>query len=67
MHHANTSRNGVIGRFDLDRFSVDENFAFVWHVQTVDQIHQCAFAGSILSEQGVNLTFAQVKVDIVTG
>jgi hypothetical protein len=67
MHHSDAGGDGVIGGVNVNGFSIDDDLAFVRTMQAIDQIHQCTFARSVFSEQGMDLAFAQIKVDIVTG
>src|SRR5512132_2566127 len=44
---------------------VDSHLALVRLEQTCQQIHQRAFAGSVLTNQGVHLSFLQTQVHLI--
>jgi len=51
----------------LNRVTVPANLPLIWAQYTVDDLYQGAFAGTVFSQQGVDLTRGDIEADIVVG
>ena len=67
VHHADAGPDGVLGRGELDRLSVQEDLALVVPVQAVEDVHERGLARSVLAQEGVHLAAFQVEIDSVVG
>ena len=66
-HHADAVLAGVVRRPDPDDLAVDPDLALVGVVDPVEDLHQRALAGAVLTEQRVHLAGEQIEVDVVVG
>ena len=67
VNHADTQRVGVVRIPDLHLPAILADLPLLRLVETEEHAHQGRFPGSVLSQQGVNLTFAQLQSDPVIG
>jgi hypothetical protein len=67
VHHADAQRDGIFGAGDFDRLAVDQDRSGIHGMESVENLHQGAFAGAVLSQEGVNLTRSDGEVNIVVG
>ena len=67
VDHADPAVDRVGRTRDLDRFAVEQDLALVGFGQPVEDVHQGGLAGTVLTEQGVDLARAHGKVDVVVG
>ena len=56
VHHADPQPDRVFRALDLDRLAVNTDFSLIRHSHAVEDFHQRRFAGSIFSQQGMNLS-----------
>jgi hypothetical protein len=47
--------------------TLQKDVTFIWMVQTIKHLHQCAFSGSIFTQQGMHLTGSNVKINPIIG
>ena len=66
-HHADAQRTGSGGVRYLNRVSVPVHLSLIRAQYTVDDLYQGAFAGTVFSKQGVDLTRDDFQADIVVG
>ena len=66
-HHADAQRTGSGGVGYLNRVTVPANLPLIRAQYTVDDLYQGAFAGTVFSQQGVDLTRDDLQADIVVG
>ena len=67
VHHANAKRDGIFRAVDCDRLAVDQDRSGIHGMESVENLHQGALAGAVLSQQGVNLARFDGEVNIVVG
>ena len=67
MNHADSKIICIIGIVNLYLFAVLADLAFLRLVQTEENRHQGRLAGTVLTEQSVNLALSQLKRDVVIG
>ena len=67
VHHADAGRDGIPGRMQLQPLAVDEHFTRRRCVKPIEDVHESGLAGSVLTEQGNDLAFSNVEVDVVVG
>jgi hypothetical protein len=67
VYHADTLGDGVAGSFDLHLFSIQEDLPFVRRIQAVQDVHQGALASPVLAQQGMDLPFLQLEINVVVG
>ena len=67
MHHANPGIDGVPGIVHLNGLAVDQNLAGGGLEQAVKLVHQGGFASAVFTQDGMNFTFVDGKVDAVIG
>ncbi len=67
VHHANSGGYRIPGTTEVDRFVIEQDLPFVRFVQTVENVHQGAFAGTVFAQQGVDLTRLDHDIDRVVG
>ena len=65
MHHADAKFDGVFRPGDLNGRAIHQDLAFVRFVQSVDHVHQRAFAGAVLAQQAEDLALAQGQINSV--
>ena len=65
VDHADAQGIGVVGVADLDLLAVLQDLALFGLVQAKQHAHQGAFAGTVLAQQGVNFTSAQLEGNII--
>ncbi len=66
-YHADTKCSCVARVWYLHRFATPAYLAAVRSQHTVDDFDQRALAGTVLAEQGVNLTRGNLEIDLVVG
>jgi hypothetical protein len=52
---------------NLHRLTVQSDLSRVRPVEAVQDLHECAFAGAILSQQGMDLTAVNLQIDMIIG
>ena len=67
LDHADLLRDGIVGRAEMLKFSVDINFAGGGLLQPVKNFHQRGLTGTVLSYHCQNLTLIQREMHIVIG
>ncbi len=65
VHHADPCAQRVARSSEVDRGVVDDDLARVGLVQAEQDVHECALAGTVLPEEGVDLPFFDDQVDVV--
>ena len=66
-HHADTELPRVSGIDHRDRRTFPEDFTRVGYHHAIDNLHQCALAGAVLTQDGVDLAKPDGKVDVIVG
>ena len=51
----------------MSNLPVDENLTTIRVNQSIEDIHQGSFAGSVFANQSVNLAFTHFEIDMVVG
>src|SRR4026208_2594526 len=64
-NHADALPDGIFWRIDRYRQAVYVDLPFIGLVQPIQDAHQRSLTGPILTQQGVDLTRAQGKIDLV--
>ncbi len=67
VNHADAEVNGVQGRVEGHLLPVNVDLAFVGLEQPEQDLHQGGLAGAVLTQDGVDLTGSDLKVDVVIG
>ena len=67
VNHANSAGDGIRGIGDLDRFSIEQDFAFIRAGQSVENIHERRLARAVFAKQGVDLPGLHIQIDMVVG
>jgi len=67
MHHPDALAHGVQRRFDFDRLTVDQDFAFVGWIEAVQNFHQRRFARAVFAKERVNLAGVHIEMDVIVG
>src|SRR5690606_18421783 len=67
VNHADAERDGVVWIANCDRPAINQDFALIWLVQPVDEVHQGAFARAVFAQQAQDLTLVELEVDMVIG
>ena len=67
VDHADAQPLGVLGGGNGHRLAVHQNGAAVGGVDAGQHVHQGGLAGTVLSQQGENLSFSEIQVDVVVG
>src|SRR5699024_761850 len=67
VHHANVQSGGVVGVVNLDRLAVLSDFSCLRLIQAKQHRHKRGLTGTVFSQQGVDLTPAQLQRNIVIG
>ena len=67
VDHANTQVDGIGRRSNCDRLSIQKDFPFIRVIQAIENLHQCAFAGTILAQQGVDFAGFHIEIHPVIG
>ncbi len=65
VNHSDSKLDGLAGTVDDLPVAVHVNLAFIRLVQTEQNAHERRFARSVLPEQRVDLSFAQLQADVV--
>ena len=47
VHHADSGADGIRGGMNFDTLTTNEDFAFIWLVKTVEDVHQRGFPRAI--------------------
>ena len=63
VDHADAGGDGVAGRGERDRLAVDDDLALGRLEQPVEHVHQRRLAGTVLTEQAVDLARLDGQVD----
>ncbi len=61
VHHADAECDGVFGAGDRDRLAVDQDRSGIHGMESVEDLHQGAFAGAVFSQQSVDLAASMVR------
>ena len=56
-----------LGLVIVDRLAVDQDRSGIHGMESVENLHQGAFAGAVLAQQGVNLARFDGQVNVVVG
>ncbi len=67
VDHADAGFNGVARGVELHLNAVDKHTAGILTIEAGEDIHQRAFTGAIFSQQGVDFTPIQDKIDVIIG
>ena len=67
VDHPDAVTDGVGGRGDGYLLAVHRDLALVGPVQAVEDPHEGALAGTVLPEEGVDLTAADIEIDVIVG
>jgi len=67
VDHADALRQRIRRRLQPYRPAVDQDFALVRVVETVEDLHQRAFARAVLAQQGMDLARPDVEADAIVG
>ena len=67
VHHPDPQLERVMGGLDVGWLTSDEHGAGVREDVAEHDVHERGLAGSVLTEQDVNLTGPDIKVDAVVG
>ena len=67
MHHSDSETDRVSGTFWLDLVSLEDDIALSGVLVTEQDLHQGTFSGTVLTHQGMDLTFPDRKADIPVG
>ena len=67
MDHAQAGGDRIQGRVEAHGSSVDHDFARVGRRQSIEDRHQRGLAGSVLTDDGVNVSPAHLQIDVVIG
>ena len=67
VHHSDACGNRVGWRRKMRGFPIDQELALVRVIQPVQHIHEGAFAGAVLANQGQHLACGNRQVHIVIG
>ena len=65
MDHADPTLNGIAGRAKIHLLAVDADGSTLRPVQAGQHIHEGTLASPILSQQGVDLACAKVKINVI--
>ena len=65
VYHAYFKVKSVFGAFDRDFLPVYEDLSFVGKVNARKHIHESGLAAAVFSEDGQDLPFANIQVDLV--
>jgi hypothetical protein len=52
---------------DVHNLAIDENLTTIGVNQSIEDIHQGSFAGSVFPNQCMNLTLTHLEIDMVVG
>ena len=67
VHHGHAVFQRFLGAFEIDFFSVEQDRAAVFVVDTEQALHQGGLSRAVFSHQRVNLSLPQLKVDAFNG
>ena len=67
VHHADTGRNGVAGRMELQSLAVEGHSPLIGPVNAVEDVGERGLAGAVLSQHAVDLASPDVYRDGVVG
>ena len=67
VDHADAQFLGVLGRIDGHFPAVYKNLTRIRLVDAGEHVHQSGLAGTVLSQQGQNLTGTDLQIDCVVG
>ena len=67
VHHADPAADGVVRPVDLDQPAVEEDLTLVRHRHAVEDVHQGGLAGTVLTQQCVDLAGSHIERDVVVG
>ena len=67
MHHSDSETDRVSGTFRLDLVSLEDDIALSGVLVTEQDLHQGTFSGTVLTHQGMDLTFPDGKAYILIG
>ena len=65
VHHSDARRHRVARAPEMLHLAADDDLALVWLVQPVEHVHEGGFAGTVLAQQGVNLSGSHLNGDAV--
>ena len=65
VHHPDPVIDRVARGVDSDALAVQADLTLVRVVEAVEDVHEGRLAGAVLTEQRVNLSLAQVEIDVV--
>jgi hypothetical protein len=67
VNHPNSQIDGIQTRSEFDRLSTDIDLSFVGLIFPEEDFHQGGFPGTILTQDGVNLTRLDFEINTVVG
>ena len=67
MHHADAEAVGITRALDLRLLPIDDDLALFRRIEAEEYAHQRGFAGAVFAQQGMDLPFSSMEVDVVVG
>jgi hypothetical protein len=67
VYHADAQFQGVFGGIDMYRDAFQQHVTTILPIESVQDIHQGGFAGSVFTEKSVDLTFFRHKGYMIVG
>ena len=67
VHHANAAGDGGLWGIDLYHLAVHSDGSAVRLGKAIEHIHQCALAGTVFAQQGVDLPTLKADRDLIAG
>src|SRR5216683_1440038 len=67
MHHTNMQPDSIAWPRDVRNLAIDQDFTTIGVNQSIEDIHQGSFAGSVFPNQCMNLTLTHLEIDMVVG
>src|SRR5260370_17408130 len=65
VYHTNMQPDSIAWPRDVRNLPVDENLTTIRVNQSIEDIHQGRFAGSVFANQCMNLTLTHLEIDLI--
>ncbi len=65
VNHANAFFDGIMRARNFYRLVLDTNFPFIRLIKAIQDIHERRFASAIFTQESVNFTSFQGKIDVI--
>ncbi len=67
VYHTNMKPDGIAWPSNVRNLPVDENLTTIRVNQSIEDIHQGSFAGSVFANEGMDLALTYLEIDLIVG